>query len=149
MRHWSGALPAKRSDMIFIGLALAFFLIATPAEAIPVAFVAGALGLAATGWAAAAITFALNFVLAAALSFVAQALFKPSVPSAKAPGAADQASVDNKITVRQSAASRQIVYGEMRIGGIYAFIHSTDSNNHLHVVVMVAGHEIDSFQEVW
>jgi len=135
--------------MIFIGLALAFFLIATPAEAIPVAFVATALGLSLTGWAAAAITFALNFVLAAALSFVAQALFKPSVPSTKAPGAADQASVDNKITVRQSAASRQIVYGEMRIGGIYAFIHSTDSNNHLHVVVMVAGHEIDSFQEVW
>lgn len=136
--------------MILIGIfTLVLLLIATPAEAIPVAFVAGALGLAATGWAAAAITFALNFVLAAALSFVAQALFKPSVPSAKAPGTPDQASVDNKITVRQAAAPRQLVYGEMRIGGIYAFIHSTDHNNLLHVVVMVAGHEIDSFQEVW
>lgn len=141
--------------MVLIGLftLVNLLLWTTPAAAIPVAFVAGALGLAATGWAAAAITFALNFLLAAALSFVAQSLLKPAVPSAKAAGTSSDAT-DNKITVRQAAAPRQIIYGKMRVGGVYAFLHSTDdgagtTNDHLHLIVQVAGHEIQSFEEIW
>ena len=135
-------------------LALAALLLATaPANAIPVAFVAAALAISATGFAAAAITFALNFILSAVLSFVAQSLLKPAVPAGKSPtfggGGGGSNPVDNKITVRQAAAPRAIVYGETRVGGVYGFIHTTNNNNYLHLAIMVAGHEIDSFQEVW
>ena len=136
--------------MLFVGLLVALLLAPAAADAVPVAIFAGT-ALAGT-FLASAITFAINFLLAAALSFVAQALLKPSAPSSKAAGGAAD-TTDNKITIRQAAAPRQIVYGRMRVGGVYGFLHTTENegttNDHLHMIVMVAGHEIESFEEIW
>ena len=109
------------------------------------ALVAAAL-TSAIGATAASIVGAL---VSAALSFVAQALLRPPQvqPSQQAQSSAP--TIDNKITVRQATAPRQIVYGETRGGGVYALVHTTDNNTWLHLVICCAGHEIEEFTEIW
>jgi hypothetical protein len=53
-------------------------------------------------------------------------------------------------TIRQAAPFRQIIYGEQRVGGIYAYLSTTgghlDQNNYL---IVIAGHEIDSIVNLY
>nr|BAR35098.1 hypothetical protein [uncultured Mediterranean phage uvMED] len=52
--------------------------------------------------------------------------------------------------VRDPESSRKIVYGKTRIGGTIVFFNTSDTdNNYLHMVIAVAGHEIESFEEVY
>lgn len=52
--------------------------------------------------------------------------------------------------VRDPASTRKIVYGKARIGGTIVFFNTSDTdNNYLHMVIAVAGHEIESFEEVY
>jgi hypothetical protein len=51
---------------------------------------------------------------------------------------------------RDPAATRKIVYGKCRIGGTIVFFNTSDTNNNFfHVVIAVAGHEINAFKEVY
>ena len=53
-------------------------------------------------------------------------------------------------TVREPAHSRKVIYGEARVGGNVVFIaHSGDDNKYLHLVVVFATHEIQSYEEIW
>ena len=99
---------------------------------------AAAAGTLAIGWAAAATAFAIG----AGLSVVSRALMpKPSI------GAQMQG---NSVTVREPAVSRKIIYGRARVGGAIVYLDSTGTDNeYLHLVVAVAGHAIDGFEEVW
>ena len=53
-------------------------------------------------------------------------------------------------TVRQPAASRQIIYGEQRVGGIFAYLSTTgghlDQNNY---VIVLAGHADDAIENLY
>ena len=52
--------------------------------------------------------------------------------------------------VRDPAATRKIVYGKCRIGGTIVFFNTSDTdNNYLHMVLAVAGHEIESYESVY
>jgi len=52
--------------------------------------------------------------------------------------------------VRDPASTRKIVYGTARVGGTIVFFNTSDTNNnYLHMVIAVAGHEIESFEEVY
>lgn len=52
--------------------------------------------------------------------------------------------------VRDPASTRKLVYGKARIGGTIVFFNTSDTdNNYLHMVIAVAGHEIESFEEVY
>ena len=49
-----------------------------------------------------------------------------------------------------SALDHQIIYGEVKTGGAVVYDNATGSNNkYLHRVIAFAGHEIDSFQEIY
>lgn len=51
---------------------------------------------------------------------------------------------------RDPAATRKIIYGKCRIGGTIVFFNTSDTNNNFfHVVIAVAGHEINAFKEVY
>jgi len=111
-----------------------------------IAGLVGAAGAAATG----AVIFGLTgiaavgaaFAIGAGLSLVSQALM-PSIDL----GAAMEG---RSITTREAAQSRKIVYGRARIGGNIVYLESTGTDNkYLWLVVAVAGHEIDAFEEVW
>ena len=53
-----------------------------------------------------------------------------------------------------AALDHQIIYGETRVGGVRIYDASTntsigDDNRYLHRIIAFAGHEIDSFQEIY
>ena len=52
--------------------------------------------------------------------------------------------------VRDPASTRKLVYGTARVGGTIVFFNTSDTNNnYLHMVIAVAGHEIESYEEVY
>lgn len=51
---------------------------------------------------------------------------------------------------RDAAAPQQVVYGQIRKGGIVTYLESTgDTNQYLHQIICVAGHEINSFENFY
>jgi len=51
---------------------------------------------------------------------------------------------------RQATASQEIVYGEIRKGGVVTFIESTgDTNQYLHQVICLAGHEVNAIGDIY
>lgn len=52
-------------------------------------------------------------------------------------------------TIRQPDLTRQIVYGHTRITRGYAQIESTDTNNNLHIILMLCEGQLRSINEVW
>lgn len=83
-----------------------------------------------------------------ALSFISSALTpKPDLPdlnsfsSIKSRGATQQ--------FRQPVTERRIIYGEYRASGPVVFIAVSDSNKYLHMVIVVASHEVEEIGEVF
>ncbi len=104
---------------------------------------AGGAVIAAGGFAAiSGMAIAGAFALGAGLSIVSRALMPTPSMGANMQG--------NSVTVREPAVSRKIIYGRARVGGAIVYIDSTGTDNeYLHLVVAVAGHAIDGFEEVW
>jgi hypothetical protein len=49
-----------------------------------------------------------------------------------------------------TALDHQIIYGKMRVGGARIYDEATGTNNkHLHRIIAVAGHEIQSFDKIY
>ena len=115
---------------------------ATTAFASAAAIAAGGafFGIAA-GTAAA--YFATSFATTLVLGAVSQALAKkPSY------GGTLQ-SQGQTVTSKQPIAPHVVVYGRTRIGGTIVHLESTENNKFLHFVIVVAGHEIDAFEDVY
>ena len=98
--------------------------------------------LATTGFMAATFgaiggAFLTNFVLGAALRALTP---KPSIP-------------DNRgyqVNTRGSALDHAVIYGRVRVGGAIIYDETTgDKNKFLHRIIAVAGHEIESFDEIY
>jgi hypothetical protein len=91
--------------------------------------------------AASIASFAVSIVLSIGLSMLQRALIKKPKPKGTQP--------DVKVTVRQPAAAWRVVYGQTRVGGTYAFVHTTNNNKYLHLVIMLAGHEVEEIGDIW
>ena len=91
-------------------------------------------------------------LLSAASSLVLSGLSKALAPKPSSPGAGAFANLKGgAITrqIRQPLTPRRMVFGEMRVSGPYAFIGSTNENQYLHFIIMVASHEVDQIGEIW
>jgi len=96
------------------------------------------IGAVTNTFALAAIGLATNMVLGAALRALTP---KPSV------GGANRG---YQTTAIGTALDHQIIYGKVRVGGARIYDEATGQNNkYLHRVVAVAGHEIQSFDEIY
>ena len=97
-----------------------------------------AAGAFAIGWGAAFTAFAIG----AGLSMVSRALMpKPDLGTQMG---------GRSVMTREAASSRKIIYGRARVGGNVVYLESTGTDNkYLWLVVAVAGHEIDAYEEVW
>ena len=51
--------------------------------------------------------------------------------------------------IRSAIANRQIVYGRAKVSGPLVFAASSADNNTLHLVIALAGHEIDAVESVY
>lgn len=97
-------------------------------------------GAAAFAWPLFMQRVAVNF----ALGYLSQAL----TPKPQELAAAELA--DNTVTSKNSIAPRKLVYGVTRIGGTIVYMQSSGTNNaFLHVVIAMATHRIQSFEEIY
>ena len=53
------------------------------------------------------------------------------------------------VTARDAIASHRIIYGRMRVGGTIVYMEGTNNNEYLHMVIAIAGHEIDAIEKVY
>lgn len=85
---------------------------------------------------------AVGFLTQAAVGIALNAL----VPKPKLSGA----NRGYQVTTRGSALDHQIIYGRMRTGGVVVFDETSGDNNlYLHRVIAFAGHEVQSFDEIY
>lgn len=54
------------------------------------------------------------------------------------------------VMVRDPIAPRRLIYGQVLVSGTIVFIHTTGTKNeYLHLVVMLAGHEVDEIGDIY
>ncbi len=88
-----------------------------------------------------AFNFIVRAIVAVAITAASRAIFKPKAPAASI--------TDNTVTVRDPLATRKIIYGQARVGGVIVFIDTTESNKYLHLVIAFAAHEVESFDTIY
>jgi len=91
---------------------------------------------------------AVNVVISVGLSVLTGALTKKPKPPASSNFTRQLR--DRTLTARQPIAPRRIIYGDVRVGGTYTFIHTTgDSNEFLNLVITESGHQIEAFDGLY
>ena len=86
-----------------------------------------------------------KFVAVTAASMAASKLLAP-----KTPGFSDSSLADRTQMVRSPIAARQIVYGETKVSGVLVYISTTGTKNEfLHLVIALAGHEVEEIGDVY
>ena len=111
-----------------------------------VAFVGAAIltAVGATTLAASAVaTYVVGYVVTTAVtSLVVKALTPKQNPQQRVSG--------YNVNSRGSDLDHQIIYGKARVGGVIVYDGATgDNNKYLHRVIAIAGHEIDSYDEIY
>ena len=92
--------------------------------------------------AAGAITFSVStFAINAVLGFALMALTPKQDKTVTEPSANGE-SVD-------SAAPHRNIYGRTKVGGVRVYSEETESNKYLHKIIAFAGHEIESYDEIY
>jgi hypothetical protein len=83
-----------------------------------------------------------GLVFSAATSVVTNALMpKPDVGGMGSNG--------TQTNFKSTTAPHDIVYGETRKGGAVTYMETTDTNKYLHMIVVLAGHEVNSIESIY
>ena len=110
---------------------------------------APALGLGALGTAIVQVGGAV------VLSAASKAMMPKQGRLGRQGGQAERAMRDRKVSIREPAAPRDLVYGTVRKGGVIVYINSSkdpslgNGNNVLDLVVVLAGHSVQSIGAVY
>ena len=101
-------------------------------------------GLYVTFKTASAIATVLKYITYIGASMAASRLLRPKMPSfADSLGSRDQ-------MVRSPIAARQIVYGRAKVSGVIVYLGTTGTKNeYLHMVLAIAGHEVEEIGDVY
>jgi len=87
------------------------------------------------------------FLTSFMISFALGAAMKALIPKPSIPSGANRGYQTNSLGPAQD---HQIIYGKMRVGGAIVFDEATgDNNKFLHRIIAVAGHEVQSFDEIY
>ena len=100
----------------------------------PVAFVGGAFLASVAVYAAAN----------AALSALSP---KPQMPDMSGYGAFVGEATNRTQMIKQPAQPRRVVYGQIRVSGVLSYISTTNADKTLHMVISMATHEVESFEQ--
>jgi hypothetical protein len=101
------------------------------------------------GVTSAAIATAIGYIVAFTAviggSMAASKLLAPKMPSF-----ADSSLSDRSQMVRSPISARTIVYGKSRVSGTIVYLSTTGTKNEfLHIVLTLAGHEVEAIDEVY
>ena len=100
----------------------------------------------AAGVTVAATSFAAYAVGYLAITAVTSIIMKALMPSAQSTAGSRGYTVNSQ----GSAQDHQIIYGEVKVGGPIIYDEATGANNEFfHRIIAVAGHEVDSFVELY
>lgn len=53
------------------------------------------------------------------------------------------------ISIAQSDAPRQVIYGQARVGGVFSFAAISADNTKFYTVITVSGHEVESIEQIY
>ena len=113
------------------------------ASAIASAFKAA--GFYITSQALAMVAATVQFIAVTAASMAASKLLAPKMPSFS-----DASLSERGQMVRSPIAARSIIYGRCRVSGTIVYISTTGAKNeYLHLVVALAGHEVEAIDEIY
>ena len=76
---------------------------------------------------------------------------KPSAPEStynQAPSTTEHEASSRLVTVRQSVAPWQIIYGQTRVGGIMSYVHDS-GDGWFHLVITYAGHRVEEIGDIY
>jgi hypothetical protein len=94
---------------------------------------------------AVAIQSVLKFTATIGASMAASKLLAPKMPSFS-----DSSLAERSQMVRSPIASRQIIYGRSKVSGVVVYLSTTGTKNeYLHIVVAMAGHEVEEIGDVY
>ena len=131
---------SKAVKAAVVGAIVAGIIVLTGGGAAPAFFGSTAVFGLGAGTAASFIAFS------ATMAFVTtglQIMMAPSIPSAT------NQNFGTKVSTRSANAPRKIVYGQCRVGGTITHIETTGTTNDvLHLFIAVAGHTINSLEQV-
>jgi hypothetical protein len=118
----------------------------TKPETLVIAAVTGGVGAYFAGTFTAS-SIALRAGVSAALTSAASAL----APKPELPSLADFTGDLQSRTriIKNPIEPRRLVYGTTRLSGVMAFAESTDNDTNLHLVLMLASHEIDAITTIY
>jgi hypothetical protein len=100
----------------------------------------------ATGFAATAIGYAAGFVVS---SGIQSALGGGAEDSATTSPGFTAAAEQRMHVIRSTTANRQIIYGQAMVSGPLVFAAGSSDNNTLHLVVALAGHEVEEIGDIY
>jgi hypothetical protein len=87
----------------------------------------------------------IKFAAVTAASMAASKLLSPKMPSFS-----DSSLSDRSQLVRNPISARTIVYGKCRVSGTIVYLSTTGTKNeYLHIVLTLAGHEVEAIDEVY
>ena len=119
----------------------------------PAAAAAAVAVAAAVAGGASLIGAVASIAVSTGLSFLANKLLAPK------PRAADFSQADRTLTFADGAASRPILYGTQRVGGVITFAAVSDASatsafagqegRVLHLAIALAGHEVAGIDTIW
>lgn len=122
----------------------------TSPEVILMAVVAVALA-PATGGASLAMFGTSAFWTSVAITASVMATVQALTPIPKIPSFSDflsEAQGRNQM-IKQPTVPRRVVYGKVRISGVLGYVNTSSDQQFLRIVILLAGHEINSFQKFY
>ena len=108
---------------------------------------AAAVFLAPTTGGSSLAFFAKAYVVSAA----ATAAIQTFSPKPKLPSFSDFSTQSQNRTqmIKQPTVARRMIYGETRVSGVLGFAESTEDDKYLHLVILMASHEVNSIGEIY
>lgn len=92
----------------------------------------------------------INPIIAYAISYLGITAVTSWAMRALSPQADFDTNTGLLANTRQATAPQEIVYGEIRKGGVVTFIESTgDTNQYLHQIICLAGHEVNAIGDIY
>lgn len=92
-----------------------------------------------------AVTAIVSFVALVGANMAVNKLLAPKMPSYDDPSLASRTQM-----VRSPIAARQIIYGQTKVSGVIVYLSTTGSKNeYLHIVVALAGHQVEEIGDIY
>lgn len=95
----------------------------------------------------AVVAFVINTVVSMVVSMAITAAFSKKPKSQS--GLFQDYSRNRTLTVRQPAAARRVIYGQIKVGGVMVFMHATDDDTQLHIIQTLAGHAVEEIGDLY